>query len=357
MLELIVIITAAVLTSAICSLLEAVLYSVPVSYVEALAEEGRKSGLILRSLRRDVERPIAAILSLNTIANAAGAALAGATVVSLFGHQWLVWFSAGFTVLIILLSEILPKTTGVVFSRRLAPLIARPLQIMVWLLTPMVWLCMGVTRLVRRDQGEHQVSASDLIGMTRLGVKSGVLHVDEASVIQNMLRLESRTASDVMTHRTLMVSLDAETTVAEVKDRDDVLIYSRIPVFGTDIDDIVGIVHRRDILAAAADDRDRVRMEELVKPVHFVLDTTPLDEVLRLLLDGGRQLFVVVDKHGGVDGIIALEDLMEEILGREIDDEFDEEADKRALARSRREHIMKKMVREPEPPREEQEVP
>lgn len=348
MTELIAIVTVAILVSAMCSLFEAVLYAVPLSYVENLAKEGRRSGIILKGLRHEVERPIAAILALNTVANAAGASLAGAVVSRLFGIQWLGWFSAGFTVVILLVSEILPKTTGVVFSRPLARLVARPLQVMVWMLTPLVWVCQIAAKIFKPEESSHKVSSDDLLGMTRMGAQSGSLEILEATVIQNMLKLEAKTVEDIMTHRSQMISVNAEMTVREAIANEDVTVYSRIPVSGAEMDEIIGIVQRRDLLSAAADGKHDMKVEQLMKSVRFVANTTPLDQVLRHFLDQGRQLFVVADAHGGLDGVISLEDVLEEILGREIEDEFDDATDKRDMARQRRDEVMKRMMKDKE---------
>lgn len=347
MTELIIIVTAAMLTSAACSLFEAVLYSVPISFVESLAQSGGPSGRVLQGLRRDVGRPIAAILALNTVANATGAALAGAVVTRAFGHHWLAWFSIAFTVAILLFSEILPKTTGVVYNRALAPWVAWPLQIMVWVLAPLVWVCQLAAKVVKHEGHKPRVSSTDLLNMAHMGLKSGTLNLDEANVIKNMLSLESKTAHDVMTHRTSVFALEAKRTVEQALEHGDVDLHSRIPVYEGDLDHLVGIAHRRDILAAVADDRSTVTIGELMHPAHFVRHSAPLDQVLHLFLSLGRQLFVVLDEERGVDGIVSLEDVLEEILGREIEDEFDEVSDKRAYARRRREELMKKLLDSP----------
>ena len=336
MTELVVAVGAAVAISGICSLLEAVLYSVPLSQIESMVAEGRSAGRILQRLRQDVDRPIAAILSLNTIANTAGATVAGAAAQAVFGHAWLGYFSAFFTLLILMFSEVIPKTAGVVYNRALAGVIARPLSILVLLFTPLIWLTSFATKLISRGKVEHKVSQDELASMARLGLKAGAIEADEEGVIQNIMSLRSKAVSEIMTPRTVVFSLSAAATIQEVKDDSGVLNYSRIPVYEKDMDDVVGMVLRRDLLTAMADGRGETRVEELMRPVDFVAEFLSVDRLLRWLMERRLHVSMVVNEFGGLVGLVSLEDVLEEILGMEIVDEFDQVADLRKLARQRR---------------------
>ncbi len=340
MVELIVAVSFAVLISGMCSLFEAVLYSVPISHVESLAEDGRKSGLILRALRRDVDRPIAAILSLNTIANTAGAAVAGAAAVAVFGQAWVGWFSAVFTMAILIFSEVIPKTAGVVYSRPLARVIARPLKVLVLVFRPFIWLTSLFTRMMAAGHQQNQVSQEELVIMTRLGMQTGVIEADEAKVIQNILSLQSKSARDIMTPRTVMLSLGGQLSANEAREKTGVLDYSRVPVYDKDAEDVVGVMLRRDLLTAMAEDRGHVRIEELMRPVDFVVESLSLNRLLRMFVERREHLLMVVDEFGGLAGLVTLEDVLEEILGQEIVDEFDTVTDLRELARDRRQRTL-----------------
>ena len=340
MLELVLAVTLAITLSAMCSLFEAVLYSVPLSQIETMVQQGRPAGGILKRLRKNVDRPITAILTLNTIANTAGAAVAGAAAAAVFGHGRVVYFSAIFTLAILFLSEVLPKTAGVVYSRPLSAVIARPLQLLVWLFAPIVWLVGFATRLMFRAGPGPAVSEEEMIMMARLGLQSGTIEADEAEVIQNILRLGRKNAREVMTPRSVTFALHADIPAREARDDSRIFAHSRLPVHDDSPDDVVGLVLRRNILAAVADNRGEVKVGDLMSPVHFVADTTPLDRLLRLFLERREHLFVVIDEHGGVGGIVTLEDVLEEILGREIMDESDKVADMRQLAHQRREQIL-----------------
>ena len=341
MTELILAVLAAVLISAMCSLFEAVLYSVPVGHVESMVESKRSAGKILQGLRENVDRPIAAILSLNTIANTAGAAVAGAAAAKVFGEIWLGYFSAAFTLAILMFSEVVPKTAGVVYSRSLATVIARPLQLLVWLFQPLIWLCGSVTYLISRGGQSPSVSEDEILGLARIGRQTGAIETDQAVAIENILSLEKKAVRDIMTPRTVAVMIGAETTVDELRKQKTVLNYSRIPIFDKDGEDVVGMINRRDVLTAMADGRGSLRLDEMMRPVDFVVESFSLNRLLRKFLARGQHLLMVLDEFGGLAGLVTLEDVLEEILGQEIVDEFDQVADLRELARNRREETLK----------------
>ncbi|MBT3604045.1 MAG: HlyC/CorC family transporter [Candidatus Latescibacteria bacterium] len=338
MIELFIVVLAVVLISGTCSLFEAVLYSVPVSHVESLAQTGQKSGKILRRLRNNVDRPISAILSLNTIANTGGASLAGFMAGKILGKDTIeeYLFSAAFTLAILLFAEVIPKTVGVVYARPIASLIAQPLQLLVWLFTPFIILCRVATRLVAKEQGEQNISDQELISLARLGRRSGSLDPTEAGVIQNILSLKSKTAAEVMTPRTVVFSLSENLTLEEARNQKGFWAHSRIPVYSEDFEDIVGIILRRDMLAALTDEDDNRTLSDLMRPVHFVAESHSLDRILQLFLEKRQHLFIVIDEYSGLSGVLTLEDVLEEILGKEIVDESDQVTDMRELARKRR---------------------
>jgi len=339
MLQLAIAVAAAVSISALCSLFEAFLLSVPLSHIEMLAQSGRRSGRILRQLRGHVGTPISAILSLNTIANTAGATIAGAAAARAFSDSPTVtdWvFPAAFTLSILFFSEVIPKTAGVVYNKPLAPVLARPIQILVWVFTPIVGLLRLVTRMISRGQAQQTTSDEELIVLARLGQRTGAIEADEAEALQNILSLKSRTAREVMTPRTVVFSLDDGLRVEEARSEKGFWAHSRIPVYAESHEDIVGIVLRRDLLAALTRDQGDARLSEFMRPVHFVAESTSLDRLLRAFLERRQHLSIVIDEYGGLAGVVTLEDVLEEILGKEIVDESDQVADMRELARRRR---------------------
>ncbi|WP_320170377.1 hemolysin family protein [Maridesulfovibrio sp.] len=341
MLELILAVSAASLISAYCSVSEAVLYSFPWSKIEILRREGRKSGQILHKLRTNVDRPITAILTLNTVANTAGASFAGAAWIAVYGPQSLPWFTVGFTILILLFSEILPKTIGVVYCQPLGRALARPTEILIYIFLPVIWICGFMSRLVSRKGSGPQATEEDIRAMVNLTRRSGAIKPYEALSIANILSLDDKIVEQIMTPRTVVFSLQADMTVAEAHDKFSAWPHSRIPVYeGDDPEDIVGVIYRRSVFEALADDHDDVKLSELMKPVRFVLENITLDKLLVKFLESRMHLFVVLDEYGGMSGVVTLEDVMEEILGSEIVDETDQVVDMRELARRRRKELL-----------------
>jgi CBS domain containing-hemolysin-like protein len=323
MVELIIAVSFAIIVSAGCSLFEAVLYSVPLRHLETMVQKNRPSAKILKELRGNVMRPISAILSLNTIANTAGAAFAGSAAAVVFGHRWLGYFSAFFTLAILIFSEVIPK----------------------WFMTPAIWLCSHVTKLVARKKTQDSISTDELITMARLSLLSGGIKHYQESVIGNILTLDTRTVKDVMTPRTVIFSLDEHLTLEEASKQSTKWEHSRFPVYDKDVEDIVGIVLTIELFMALSAGKKETRLTELMRPVRFVVETARLSNVLMEFTGSREKLFVVIDEYGGVSGLITLEDVLEEILGREIVDESDEVADKRLLARQRRAKIVSRLPR------------
>jgi CBS domain containing-hemolysin-like protein len=342
MVELIIVVIFSIIISAGCSLFEAVLYSVPMRHIETMVQEKKGSGRILKELRANVERPIAAILSLNTIANTAGAAIAGSAVTALFGHQWLGYFTAFFTLAILIFSEVIPKTAGVVYARSLVSFVALPLKVLVTFMTPAVWFTQHITRLITPEKTQDYVSPDELKIMARISLRTGGIKPLQGNVIDNILSLDTTKVKDVMTPRTVIFSLNERLTTEEASNKSNRWEHSRFPVYDEGTEDIVGIVLTKELFIALAEGREDIPLTELMRPVHFVVETAILNNVLMEFMETRQKLFVVIDEYGGLSGLISLEDILEEILGREIIDESDLVADKRELARQRRKRLISK---------------
>ena len=337
MTELMVVVALVLGASATCSLFEAVLYSVPTSRIAQLEQDRRPSGRVLKQMRHHVDRPIAAILSLNTIANTGGGAMAGALAANAFGQDRIWVFSVAFTLAILFVSEVLPKTVGVVYSRALAPFIARPLAWLVTVFGPLIALTQFATRLIRRRPQEEGVSDEELLTMVGLGLRSGDFRPHEARVIRNVLRLEERTVGDVMTPRPVVFTLAAEITARDAAEREGLDKHSRVPVHSAgNPDDLIGVVHKVDILRAVARDEFETPVKSLMRPINVAVEAVKLDEVLTTFLEQREHMLAVIDEFGAFSGIVTLEDVLEELIGREIVDEFDQVADLRAYARRQR---------------------
>ncbi|MBW2283074.1 MAG: HlyC/CorC family transporter [Deltaproteobacteria bacterium] len=339
MIELILALSFAIIVSAGCSLFEAVLYSVPSRTIETMAQAGKKSAKILKDMRVNVERPISAILSLNTIANTAGATVAGAAATAVFGSEYIGYFSAFFTLAILIFSEIIPKTAGVVYGKSMVPLVAYSLKGLVWALTPAIWLTGLITRIISRGKTEDTITSNEILAMVRLSLQKGGIKPYQKQTIERILTLQEKAVKDVMTPRTVIFSLNEHLTLDEASREASSWEHSRFPVYARDSEDVVGMVLTMELFMALSEGKKEVRLTDIMRPLHFVVQTAPLNRVLMEFLELRQHLFVVLDEYGGIAGLITLEDILEEILGREIIDESDEVADKRELARKRRQQL------------------
>ncbi|QGY41724.1 DUF21 domain-containing protein [Pseudodesulfovibrio cashew] len=348
MLELIISVCVAVFVSMFCSVAEAALYSMSWPDIEKLAATGSKSAKLLRKLRSNVDEPITAILTLNTCAHTAGAAVAGWAWANLYGKETLWLFTTGFTVIILIFTEILPKTVGVVYSDRIAPPLARPLRGMVWLFKPLIIFMGMLSRSVSRKKEGPDHTEDDIRAIVALTRRSGSIKPYEEQSIRNILLLDTKTVEEIMTPRTVVFSLPMDMTVAEARELQASWPHSRIPVYDDDPEDVVGVVYRRQVFEALADDLDDLRLADLMRPVRFVLETITLDKLLVKFLGSRLHLCVVLDEYGGVAGVVTLEDVLEEILGSEIVDETDQVVDMRELARQQRDELTGRRMRDGE---------
>ena len=342
MVTLIMAVGVAVFVSFFCSLAEAALYAVPWSAIERLRSEGKASGELLYAMRSDVDGPIAAILTLNTVANTAGSAIAGAAFLAVFGPSHMALFAVAFTIIILAFGEIMPKTLGVAYAAPVASMLARPIMLMVKVLSPLLWLTRLMTRLLASMSGKPEISEDDIRAMTSLSRKAGRIQPYEEHFVRNVLSLDQKRVHEIMTPRTVVFSLPDDVTVADAYKDPRIWHFSRIPVYGEDNEDLVGLVERRTLGRCYAEDKVDVPLSAIMRPLHFVQESQTLDVLLRELLGARVHLFAVLDEYGGLAGVVSLEDVLEEILGSEIMDESDNVADLRALARERRKALTRR---------------
>lgn len=336
MLTLILSIGVAVLVSFLCSLAEAALYAVPWSSIEKLRAEGRKSGKLLYEMRTHIDKPIAAILTLNTVANTAGSTIAGAAFLAVYGNTYMAFFATGFTLLILAFGEIAPKTIGVSHADFIARIMARPLVFILKLLTPVLWLTGLITRIFSGSSGTPQMSEDDITAIARLSRQAGQIQPYEEAFVKNVLSLDQKRVYDIMTPRTVVFSLPDYITIEEAYKDPRIWQFSRIPVYAKNNEDLVGLVERRALGQHYAADEKKLKLSDIMRPLHFVQESMTLDLLLRELLKEKVHLFAALDEYGGLAGVVSLEDVLEEILGSEIMDESDKVADMRALALEKR---------------------
>jgi CBS domain containing-hemolysin-like protein len=322
--------------SALCSLSEAALYAVAPGYVRQLADSGNVRGQLLTRFKENMGPPITAILILNTVSNTAGAAVAGAQARFLFGESALLWFSALFTVAVLVLSEIIPKVIGVSRNRVVSRAIAIPLDGLVRLLWPVVWLSHRFSEALA-SSGEPVAPESEVQRIADLSAEEGSILPSEAALVKNVLRLDEIKARDIMTPRTVVFKQPNNLTVKDISTDAWALPHARIPIHDADdAENWTGQVLRRDILACLGRDQFDVTLASLAKPLEFVPEVLPGHELLQLFLKRRKHLFGVFDEHGHVIGIVTLEDVLESLIGEEIVDETDKVVDMREVARKRR---------------------
>lgn len=318
-----------------CSVMEAVLLSVTPGYVGALEREDPPAGERLRELKEEIERPLAAILTLNTIAHTVGAAGAGAQAAIVFGSASVGVFSAVLTFLILVLSEIIPKTLGASYWRRFAPPIARVLPALVWLVWPLVILSLWLERLLTRDDLAETVSREEIAALAEEGRRVGVMRDSESRILERLFLFGDLRAHDVMTPRTVVFSLPARATLEEVLEEHEALPFSRIPIYRNEPGEMEGYVLKDELLRRAASGEGDTRLEALRRDFLVVPETLALPDLFERLVEEGELVSLVVNEHGVSEGLVTMEDVIETILGREIVDEADSTEDMRELARRR----------------------
>jgi len=335
MILLVVYVTLALGFSFLCSILEAVLLSISPSFVAQFESDRPKLGKRLRRLKDEVDRPLAAILSLNTIAHTAGAVGAGAQAAAVFGQTYVGIISAVMTLLILVVSEIIPKTLGALYWRRLTPWVVRllgPVTLSMW---PLVKMAEGMTRLLKSDNAVTVLEKEEILALAGQGSEKGVFSESESRILHNLFQLREVRAEDIMTPRTVMLSLEGTTTVDEVREAHPELRFSRIPIYSENPDNVTSFVLKSDLLLRAAEGRGQTQLADpnLARPIPVVLGTCRLTELFERLIGQQNHLAIVVDEYGGVEGLVTMEDLIETLIGLEIVDESDPARNMRELAR------------------------
>jgi len=324
----------ALVFSFLCSVAESVLLSITPSYIEGLKGKHPRRAALLKDLKQDnVDRSLAAILTLNTIAHTVGAIGAGAQATVVFGSAWFGAFSAVMTLLILFLSEVLPKTLGAVHWSKLTGPTAYYVKSLIILLYPIVWLSEKFTKMFSRGQKVHVFSRDEFVAMARVGEQTGQIAKSEARMIRNLFRFGSMEVIDIMTPRIVISALPEEITIAEGLAAIEKKPFSRMPLYKTDIDDITGFVLKDDVLLRIAQNRADEPLASLKRKILIVPKSVTLTMLLENLLKDRHHIALVVDEYGGTSGVVTLEDLVETLTGIEITDEKDTVADMRALAR------------------------
>lgn len=323
----------AVAVSFLCSILEAVLLSVNSAFVTMLNNEGKPAGKLFKEWQNDIDKPLVAILTLNTIAHTIGAASAGAQAAEVFGSAYIGAFSAVLTLLILVFSEIIPKMLGARYWRQLATLTAHILKYMTIGLYPFIYLAQLLTSRFKTDTVLTGFSREEFAAMADLSSEEGQLEARESHFLKSLMLSRKMKVKDAMTPRVVIFSLPQSLLVEEYFHKYDKVFFSRIPVFDGDSDNIVGYVFRSDLLLAQARGNGQNPLENYIRPISAIIETTMLQTAFDKLLRGRAHIMLIVSEYGSLQGIITLEDMIETALGLEIVDEKDQAVDMQHEAR------------------------
>jgi len=322
--------------SFLCSLLEAGLLSLPRSHVESMIADGSVVGRKLKHMKENIDRPLAAILTLNTIAHTIGAAGVGAQAGLEFGSTAVGIASAVMTFAILVFSEIIPKTLGAVHAKRLAGTTYLLTTGMIYLCYPIIIMLEWMNRLIGYQRKKADISRMEVLATIRLGGKVGSLADREFDVAMNMMKLHEVQLKTIATPRTVVFALPASMTVAEAIQKYQPIRFARIPVFGESLDKTIGYVSRYDLHVAMTEGKTDATMTDLARPMLVLPELAPASQALDRMLAEHEHIAMTVDEYGGVEGIVTLEDLMETLLGQEIIDETDPATDMQQLAKQNR---------------------
>ena len=324
----------ALIFSFMCSVAEAVLLSITPSYIAGLEKTNPKQAALLKKLKQDnVDRSLAAILTLNTIAHTVGAIGSGAKATIVFGSAWFGVFSAVMTLLILFLSEIIPKTLGALYWRKLSGLTAIFVELLIKCLYPLIIVSEMLTKMISGKKGLHGFNRDEFIALADIGTKSGHIKEFESRILKNLFSADILKVKDIMTPRVVLTAASEDLTISEALDNNSCANFSRIPLYSKDIDDIKTFVLKTDLLLAKANNKGDEKLSSLARPIKSVPTEATLISLLDSLLDTKQHICIVIGEYGGTQGLVTLEDVVETLLGMDIVDEMDNVKNMKEYAR------------------------
>lgn len=330
--------------SALCSTLEATLLSTPLSYITGLEEQGVKGAKRLKRLKQNSDRPISAILCLNTIANTVGASIVGSLVYEVYGDALVGIFSTIFTLAILIFSEIIPKTIGTSYWRSLALPASVIINAMIFISFPLVWVLEKMQRLISSRSTQVSVSREDISAMVSVATEEDVIEKEEKKMIQNLLKLDEVTAHEIMTPSAVVEMAEADMTIREFYESDNT--HSRILVYDPDNDEyVMGYVLRQTVLEKMAEDSFDMPLKDIIRPILTFSEEDSVSDIWEKLLEKKEHISVIIDEYGSMRGIVTMEDVIETMLGQEIVDETDEVVDMQEYAKEQWEKAQKDMIK------------
>lgn len=325
----------ALFISFLCSIMEAVLLSTPNSFLIVKEENGHSWAKSFLALKYNIDKPLSAILSLNTVAHTVGAAGVGAQAVVVFGNEYFGIVSAILTILILVLTEIIPKTIGASYWRNLGKLAAAVINAMIVITYPLVVISSLITKAISTNHPENSTSREEIAVLASIGADEGVFTEKEHKIIQNLLRLKNVKVTEIMTPRVVVAVADENLSLADFLKNKDYLKYSRIPVYFENDENITGYVFRQTVFEKLAEDQHQLRLKDIKRDIVVAPDSIVLFAMWEKLISQKEHIALIVDEYGGLDGIVTMEDIIETLLGLEIIDEKDTITDMQTYARER----------------------
>ncbi len=326
--------------SALCSTLEATLLSTPLSFITGLEEQGVKGAARLKKLKQNTDRPISAILCLNTIANTVGASIVGSLVYEVYGDALVGAFSTVFTLMILFFSEIIPKTIGTSYWRKLAIPASSIISGMIFISYPLVWILEKFTKLISSRSEQVSVSREDISAMVSVATEEEEIEKEEKKIIQNILKLDEVTAHEIMTPSVVVEMVPGNMTIREFYDSENT--HSRILIYDEENDEYVtGYVLRQEVLEKMAEDKFNVALDEIIRPIMTFKEEDSVSDIWEKLIEKKEHISAILDEYGSLRGIVTMEDVIETMLGHEIVDEKDEVVDMQEYAKEQWEKAQK----------------
>jgi len=325
----------ALLVSFLCSIMEAVLLTTPLSYLVVKSEKGSKTAGKLILLKKDIDRPLAAILSLNTIAHTVGAAGVGAQASKVFGETYFGLVSAVLTILILVFSEIIPKTIGARYWRQLVVPAGHAVQATIIITYPLVLVAALFSKMFSNRNADATTSREEISALVSIGKEEGVFGARENKIIQNIIRLKSVKIAEIMTPRVVVAAAEEHMTMEDFARNKTLLHFSRIPVYNENFENITGYIFRQGVFEKLSKDQHKKQLREIKRDILIVPKNKPVYRVWEQLLERKEHIAIIVDDFGGMEGIVTMEDIIETLLGFEIVDETDVVTDMQQLAKER----------------------
>jgi CBS domain containing-hemolysin-like protein len=321
--------------SFLCSIWEAVLLSIPPAVVEIQYQEGKPLGKRLKLFKDNIDRPLGAILTLNTIAHTAGAIGVGAQGIKIWGDSLMTAavIPVAMTLAILILSEIIPKTLGANYWQQLIPFTIGSIRIIIVILYPLVLASQLITSWLNKNKDQSVFNRSDFSAMAEIGMRQGIFQREESRIIQNLVRFDTIRTKDIMTPRTVVKAAPETMTVMEFHQQNKDLRFSRIPIFQENIDEITGFFLKDDLLTNIINEGGKAPLKDIRRDIMVVTENLHLPELFNQLMEKREHIALVVNEFGGMQGLVTMEDVLETLLGMEILDEFDNIADMQLLAR------------------------